>query len=333
LNPKIFHQCLSNISQLELGKVQLRYHGEPNIPNLLTIYEIIHPLNIALSSIKKNIEELKDDKLGDGAVKGLFVLGISNLETMLSDLLKSYIAFYPNKLSLLKSETDSRQEKVEFKISRDNLYSGNILEGVIGKEVDKLFYKRIENLFNVFYRIFSINNDMNNKEKIFQQLVEIKESRNLLLHNNLFINEQYLYKTHDIKRGTEIGKQLIISARYALDSLLLIQTIIEDIERKVLNKYAKFTLLRMLNGLWAYTFKEHIRFEDHFTLNEENDIFDGPFKESQYSLASSEIFLMQLWKAQRFGAGIDNFALVHITNSKKIAFLVEVFGNMRLTYW
>jgi len=334
LNTEIFKECLSNISELELGRVQLKYHGECDIPNLMTIYEIIHPVNIAHSSINRNINELKNDNLGECAVSGLLALGISNLETMLSDLLKKHLSFYPNKLSLLKSETSTKNEKGAFRVSKDTLNSGKIIEGVITKEVDKILYGNIKSLFKVFYKILALK-DEKMKENTLHQLIEIKERRNLLLHNNLYVNEQYIYKTKDLKKETKIKKRLTIGVKYAIDSLSLIYSIIEDIKQKILDKYSKFTLLHMLKGVWKYTFKDHIKFEDHFVLNDEKDIFDGTFKESKYSLSSSEIFLMQLWKAQRFGSGIDNFALVHFSenNVAKIAFLVELFGNMRLTYW
>ena len=332
MNLNIFSECLSNKSELELGRVHLKYFGVPNLPCLMTIYEIIHPIDIAYSSINENINELREDSLGNGAVKGLLALGLSNFETMLGDLLKKYLSFYPQKLSLLKAEKGTRQEKGEYKVPRDIVNGGELLWSIITKEVDKVFYGNIKSNFDLFYRIFAIKNEFEDKDT-FAQLVEIKETRNLLLHNNLYVNEQYLFKTEAIKRETEIGKQLTITPQYAVDSLCLIQSIIESIKEKIIEKYGKFTLLQMLQKLWSYTFKPHIKFEDHFVLNIEKDIYDGPFKESKYSLSSSEMFFLQVWKSQRFGSGIDNFALVHFTNAKQIAFLVEVFGNLRLTYW
>lgn len=330
MNLNIFSQCLSNCRELELGRIQLKYLGVPNLPCLMTIYEIIHPIDIAYSSINENINELRTDTLGHCAVKGLFALGLSNLETMLGDLLKKYLSFFPQKLSLLKAETGTRQEKGEFKVPRSTIIKNDLLWSIIVKEVDKVLYGNIKSNFDIFYKVFSIENEFKDKES-FAKLIENKETRNLLLHNNLYVNEQYISKTASIKRSTEIGTQLTIEPQYALESLCLIQNIIGSIKKKIVDKYGKFTLLEMLQKLWSYTFKSHIKFEDHFILNLEKDIYDGPFKESKYSLASSELFYLQVWKAQRWGSGIDNFALCHLSDAKKITLLVEIFGTLRLT--
>jgi len=332
MNLNIFSECLSNNSELELGRVHLKYFGIPNLPCLMTIYEIIHPIDIAYSSINENINELKKDTLGNGAVKGLLALGLSNLETMLGDLLKKYLSFYPHKLSLLKAETETRQEKGEFKVPRTSIAKNELLWSIINKEVDKVLYGNIKSNIDIFYKILSIENEFEDSD-FFDQLIEIKETRNLLLHNNLYVNEQYISKTETIKRETELGKQLTITPKYALKSLCLIQNMIESIKKLIVEKYGKYTLLEMLQKLWSFTFKSHIKFEDHFVLNTEKDIYDGHYKESKYSLASSELFYLQIWKAQRFGSGIDNFALCHLSDIKKIALLVEIFGHLRLTHW
>ena len=327
MNPNIFSECLANCHELDLGNIHLKYYGDPNIPCLMTIYEIIQPIDFALSSIKENINELRTHNLGPGAIKGMLALGLSNLETMLGDLLKKYLSFFPQKISLLKGETGTRQEKGEFKVSKETIRKNDILWNIIVKEVDKVLYENIRSIFDVFHKLISIENEIKNDD--FVKLIEMKETRNLLLHNNLFVNAQYLNRTETYKRSTEVGEQLTITSEYATESLCLIQNIIEKIKNSILEKYENYTLLEMLKKLWSYTFKPHIKFEDHFTLDTEKDVYDGPLKESRYSLASSELFYLQIWKAQRWGSGIDNFALCHLTDIKKITLLIDVFGALR----
>lgn len=333
MNTKIYSQCLSNTPNLDLGSIQLRFFGDSKIPSLMTIYEIIYPIDIASPSIEKNIIELQEDNLREGAINGLFVLGISNFEIMISDLLKRFLFFFPYKLTILNSENKTRQEKSEFKISKDNLMSSEILNNIINKEVDKMSYGNIVSLLNEFIKIFDIPSIIS--EDDLDKLIEIKETRNLLLHNNLIVNDKYLSKTKNLKRSIKPGDRISIDKEYALDSLSFVLEIVKTVEIEILQKYSKYTLLEMLKKLWNYTFKLHIKMEDHFMLNIEEDIYDGPYKESKYSLSSSEIRFLQIWKAQRFSSGIDNFSLVHLTsdNSRKIAFLVEVFGSLRLTHW
>lgn len=332
MNDNIFSECLSNCnSSLELCTIQLRYFRVKDVPSLLTIYEIIHPIDIAVNSLTKVIKELNEENVKTESTKGLFVLGVSNFEIMLSDLLKKMLSFFPNKLSLFKSENETRKEKGELKISSDLFINGEFLNSLITREVDRISYGNINKLIKTFFNILSIKNTI--KENDVATLIEIKERRNLLLHNNLYVNSQYLNKTIRYKRPVKFGKQLTVDKLYSINSLNLILNIINSIKFQLIEKYGKYTLLKMLKGLWEYTFKSHIKMEDHFTTNIEKDIYDGPFKESNYRLASSEIFFLQIWKSQRFGTGIDNFSLCLFDpdNSRKISFLVDVFGTLRLT--
>lgn len=89
----------------------------------------------------------------------------------------------------------------------------------------------------------------------------------------------------------------------------------------------------MLQGLWDYTFKnEMIRFEDFAFLNHEKDIFEGPFNEPGF-LSSSEKTYMEFWRAQRSISPLSRPSMVHLDSGIKLAFLVDVFGALRLTHW
>lgn len=333
MNKEIYSQCLTNTPNLDLGSVRLKYIGNKNIPSLLTIYELIFPIDIALQSIENNIKELENDKLGDGAIKGLFVLGLSNFEIFLSDILNRFLSFYPQKLVQIKEDGKTKRENSDYCIPKNGLFSGDILNFFIKSKLDKLFYADIEKILTEFNKMLGIKISIEKAD--YNKLIEIKETRNLLLHNDLIVNEKYLKKTKDFKREIKIGKRLNIHKEYSLASLLLIRNTIQKIEKELLKKYRKYTLLKMLDGLWKYTFEEHIVMNDYFNLNFKKDIYDGPLKKGRYPISSSETLFLQIWIAQRFRQGIDNFSLALLTpdNSEKVAFLTEVFGNLRLTHW
>ena len=333
MNKEIYTQCLSNTKNLDLGSVQLRFIGDKQIPCLLTIYELIFPVNVALESVEKNISELENDNLGNGAIKGLFVLGLSNFEILLNDILNRFLSFYPQKLVQIKDDNKTNKENSDYSIPKEKLFSGEILNTFIKTRLDKLFYADIEKILTSFNDILNVK--LNIVQSDYDKIIEMKETRNILLHNNLVVNEKYLQKTKGFKRATEINKQILIDKEYTLTSLQLIRSTIQKIEKEVLNKYSKYTLLKLFDRLWKYTFKSHIEMEDYFKTNIEKDIYDGPLKNGKYDISSSETLFLQIWTAQRFGTGIDNFSLVHLTpdNSRKVAFLTEVFGNLRLTRW
>jgi hypothetical protein len=333
MNKNIFNECLTNAQNPDLRSVQLKFQGCKDIPKLLTIYELIFPINIALQSINKNIEELKNDKLGEGAIQGLFVLGYSNFEVLLGDILNRYLSFFPEKLSKIKDNNKSRKENSEYQIHRDYLFSGKILNYFINKKLNNLFYDNIESILKSFNSILETCIEL--PDDCYNKLIEIKETRNLLLHNALIVNEKYISKTKEYKRSKKVNEILTIDNQYSLNSLIIIKDVINEIQNQILLKYKKYTLLNLLDSLWEYTFKPHIRMSDYFTINQDEDIYDGPIKVGNIDLCSSEELFMQIWIAQRFGKGISNFALCHIDsiNVEKISLLTKVFGELRLTYW
>jgi len=333
MNKEIYNQCLSNTKNLDLSSIQLRFVGDGKIPCLLTIYELIFPVNVAISSVEKNISELENDNLGKGAIKGLFVLGLSNFEILLNDILNRFLSFYPQKLVQIKDDNKTKKENADYSIPKEKLFSGEILNTFIKTRLDKLFYADIEKILTSFNEILNVKLDIDQAD--YDKIIEMKETRNILLHNNLVVNEKYLLKTKGFQRATEINTQIPIDKDYALTSLQLIIKTIKKIEKEILKKYGNYTLLKMFDRLWKYTFDPHIVMTDYYIINTDKDIYDGPLKKGKYDISSSETLFLQIWTAQRFGTGIDDFSLVHLSpdNSRKIAFLTEVFGNLRLTKW
>jgi hypothetical protein len=97
--------------------------------------------------------------------------------------------------------------------------------------------------------------------------------------------------------------------------------------------FGKYTLLNMLGGLWGFTFgNKAIRMEDFSSINVKEDIFDGPFNFPSF-LSSSAKMYMEFWQAQRNDSPLSSLSLVHLDSGTKLAFLVDVFGELRLTHY
>lgn len=175
-----YPDCLRNIADLQLGIIYLRHLGRDTFPPLLTIYEIEKPAILTYTEITKILKELRNSNLSDFAVKGLFSLAIAYFETMISDLMKTQLQFFPQKITSIKAQNgENSKEGKEITISQLMINKGSIIEAIIEKEVQKLSYKDIKNLLSAFCNVMSI------KLKIatdnIDNLIEIKETRNLLL--------------------------------------------------------------------------------------------------------------------------------------------------------
>jgi len=327
-----FPDSLRNSRDLQLGTVYLRYQGYENLPSLLTIYEIEKPAILAFTEINKMANELESSDVSEYAIKGIFTLAVAQFETMLSDQMKKLLQFFPQKITLLKRKNgETNRDGREITVSQSTINKGNILESIIENEINKLSYSDIGTQIDCFSNTLSIKLEYLNEH--LDELLEIKETRNLLLHNNLFVNEFYLHKTKSVKRANELDKRIVIDRDYAVNSLTLLSTIVESVIVEVRDKYGKCTLLHLFKELWGYTFtNKAIRMEDFCILNVETDSFDGPYTIPAF-ISSSEKTYMEFWQAQRTSTSLNKPAMAHLDSGKKLGFLVEVFGELRLTHW
>ena len=314
------------LKDIELGKVYLQNIGKNNIPNLVTIYELEKPIFAAREGLEEIIYDLNNYKNSSHAIEGLFVLCISYFESMLSELLMRYLRFFPEKI--LRSDR---------KISDRDLLSGSILELQINKVVSSMIYSPLIDFINRFCNIFLFENNF--FESDLDTLIEIKESRNLLLHNRLKVNSQYLNKTRSIKRNNKINTKLEIDLPYAINSGNLLLKIVESIHKNIYINYGKYTRLNLLKELWDYTFSDSglpIKLEDFWYINIERDILDGPWKESKIDLSHSQQIFMELWRAQRFlGSSMSSlpFCRLDEDSTEKYIFLISVFANLKMPVW
>lgn len=132
--------------------------------------------------------------------------------------------------------------------------SGKIstLDDQIDLRVNKLLYDNLKNIIKKVSQIFSIEGWIS--EEQIARLAEIKESRNLLLHNNLITNIFYIEKAGDFRRTEFLGHKLRIDHKYAIKSMLLIKKIVANLQSKISDKYDKFTFIELIKRLWGVTF-------------------------------------------------------------------------------
>jgi hypothetical protein len=320
--------CLRHsIKSLNLTSVYLKHLDTENIPRLTTIYEFNSIIENAYQQID-NIEKALPVNNSEFALKGMFTLVVTQFEILLLDLISKILKFYPEKLDRL-SRKESDFGDLQF------TYLG--LEKSIDFKVHRLGYKSIEDILK---KLLMLLDEKHNKISLFDgeildQIVEIKETRNLLLHNNLVINQFYLNNTKTIKRSDKKGEKLMIDTNYLYNSIKTIKSIIEAIQLKVIEKYKKHTLIELFKRLWEFTFtnKHFVTIEKFCTLNYHDDTIDGPFEiDEKYS--SSEKLYMEFWKAQRTSTKLESpFSMVNLNTGSKLSLLADVFGELRMTYW
>jgi hypothetical protein len=230
-------------------------------PHLLLLDKLIKPIKAMQDAINESEKNLVEG-IPEIIEKGVFSYTVSLFEVMQTEILAYYLEIFPEKIDA---------EKLQIKKENILKSSTDIRRRIIQDFLIGLSYYNIKNYLKIFYKILSIEDD---DKDIIDNLVEIKETRNLLLHNNLKINELYLNKAGKCCRANDDDalheKCLKLDYNYIFYSLNILKNISKNIESKLLVKYHKYTKPYLLKLVWNYLFRspvlvfdEYFEYDDH----------------------------------------------------------------------
>lgn len=276
-----------------------------------------------LNDIENNIPlEPEDDLLREG----LFVLAISTVEYMLVDVASVFLRAIPLKM---KSK--------DFKVLKEDIASvdGSVLESQIQNYLMNLSYKKIDEFINEFSEHLSINLDGYVKNH-GDSLQEIKESRNLLIHNDLRVNSIYIAKAGKNIRSRVLNDKLNIDSRYFLSSLFVLKDFCESCEKEVVLKYESFTKVKAIKGMWEYIFETPIlKFDDYWEVDEVGDAVYRNGKEFSNSISSSERMFLGVWLSSFNGSGGEfikdfNMSVLDDFHKSKMIWFINSLRDFRV---
>lgn len=244
-------------------------------PILLLRTNLLMPLRYT----KEKFNEIRKQiaKTNSGVINnGLFIMAVSFLESMLRETLIYYLEFCPDKLP----------EK-EIKISRDMLIQNgefNIFYKAISDYIEKMSFK---DLCDSFFSTMQIKRPT---KEMINSIVEIKDKRNGLIHDNFILN----YKNKDIKLE-------YIDFEFLTFSLDTYMEFLDYLDVKISEKYNQYTKVNLLKGLWHYTFETPLcaNFEDYWLVDiNKDEIIALKHPEQENGLSHSEKFMLEIWRSQ-----------------------------------
>lgn len=222
--------------------------------NFLFVNNIISEL----SSAKNNFEEIKNELdlgLSDILLKGLFTYQVSKFEITLNEILKIFLNAFPEKIPE-KSFKPTKEKVIE--------NSESLISSVADSYINELSYKNLHEYLKAFVDITGIDK---NTDDIIDKLIEMKETRNLLVHNDLKVNEIYLTKCKSYKRASDedINKPIGFDEKYIKECLnLCIDFIDSYLLTKLQMKYKDYTKIKAMKEIWNYLFDTPILKFDEF---------------------------------------------------------------------
>ncbi|TGN29501.1 hypothetical protein [Empedobacter tilapiae] len=283
-------------------------------PILLLKQDLIKPIEQALERIEK-IRQLKASNTDSIILEGLFILAISSFENSLNDTLRILLMNIPDKLDF-KSEN----------ISKEELIDGNPLKQAVENKIISISYKNLTEIQKFFAKTTGLNETIIS-ETLTNELLEIKATRNLLIHNNLVVNSIYKETAGINQREPNFEKKLIIDQNYLFSSLTTLRDILNKYKIKLLEKYSDFTRINAIKKLFRYIFNTPVmQFENEFEVDEENDIISTLKNSSRKNaLSSSEKFYYDIWLAHSHGTRFEfnSGQFYSISNKDKLSFFMK----------
>lgn len=285
-------------------------------PILLQKKNLIKPLEQALERIEK-IRERKMNNDDSIILEGLFALAVASFEHSLGDTLRELFNHIPDKLDI---KTES--------ITKTELIDGTPLKQAIENKVNAISYKSLPEILTYFAKITDIPENLISEDEL-NSLLEVKATRNLLIHNNLMINQIYKETAGVNIRNSNTGR-LSITQDYLFESLVTIRNILEKFKTALLDKYSDFTKIKAVKNLFDYIFKTPVMdFYHEFDVNIQTDSISNikTATSRRDDLSGGERFFFDIWIAHTHGTAFDfanrTFFALDKQNIKKMSYLVE----------
>lgn len=290
-------------------------------PILLTLKDLLKPVFFVKKVIHETQDLLKNNQLSEFVIQGVFVLVISRFEVMITDMLLYYLKWMPEKLEIK-----------EAKFSKEELLNEKLINLQIERSVHSLSYKNLREVLDFFFHTLSIA--VSDKEKYIDKLIEIKETRNLLLHNNLIVNRTYIEKAGALKRSDRLEDKLKLDKQYLIEAITILESFICDIEKSLIDKYSAYSKITALKSLWNYLFTSPVmKFEDYWIIDEASDSIIA-LKKCKYEdmLSGSESLFLGMWRAHFNGNGdyLKNFNMRSFDGKRKeqMLYFLSIAGEI-----
>ncbi len=160
--------------------------------------------------------------------KALVVYIVSLVEPVLLEIVRLTLLYDKRRLKIKPKGSES---KLEYDTIIDCGNYDEIIEVIIAKYADALGYSRPSDQLEYIEKLLSIDID----DDLWKKWVEIKASRDLIVHNNCIINKVYIEKAGDKARG-EIGKDILINEEYYNDVIIVSKSLIGQIVSRITKK-------------------------------------------------------------------------------------------------
>lgn len=293
-------------------------------PSLLLLKNLLKPCDRAYQKIELIENEVINKEISGVILEGQFVLIVSAFEIVLTEILQEILSKIPEKIP-----------KAAFNVNKDLILLRNskLVDEIAARYIMSLSYSNLTDYFEEFCALASIDEKGFEKENI-EKLIEIKQTRNLLLHNDLNINEIYKERAGRFARVPQKANRLEISIDYYRESSHIILALIKAIKDNVRKTYQNYTRYNALKTTWEYIFNSSIlNFDTYWAHHIEDDSIYLKDDNFHGGISGSEKIFLGLWLNHYNGSGAEylsklNMHSLDYKNQQKISWLLKILGEI-----
>ncbi|EPR69220.1 hypothetical protein [Cyclobacterium qasimii] len=294
-------------------------------PTLLLFEDLVEPIRNSIEELNVLSSQLDFIPEQEFLKKGTFVYVISLFESSISECLKRYLMAFPKELN------DGQISGKESKFMADSIFASELIELLVDDFISKISYESLTEILSKTLKFLKIEADKieyNNKD-----LIERKERRNLVVHNNLKIDKKYIRITKS--EANKLGTQLDIKNEYLVETIYILKNILSQLLSELTENYNCFDKTKLLKGVWYYVFDSPLLNYDMYWNENHVFVYEQNEKQMIDSLSSGEKTMLAYWMqhyndslADRYFKFSD-FPFINYSQPR-MNFLVEFFNKYPL---
>lgn len=149
---------------------------------------------------------------------------ISIVEFFLQQLVVNVLKKYPQKLSVdVNNNQTNKTVQISKVLSATNL--DEVIDSIIIEKVSSLFYASPSDYIKYMKKVLGVRIS----DDLFYQYIEIKATRDLVVHNNKKVNDLYIEKSGQYARVTDKKQNIPITEKYYLKSVSIMKNLVRSL--------------------------------------------------------------------------------------------------------
>lgn len=210
-------------------------HNEYKRSASLTDRRYFVPSRTRRSVAKRTDAELKaiyDGFLNRDLFATTLIAAVSLLESFLFDSLGAVLRAYPRKLALTpRGEQGDRQVPLSVVVEAADL--ADVINAMVARRLQTASYVSPREYLTYLHVVAGVDT----RDPAFDAYIEVKASRDLVVHNAGYVNESYLSKVGDSARGG-LGDLLPIDQAYFDRSIAVLKRVATIVQRETWRTFA-----------------------------------------------------------------------------------------------